>query len=106
MFMSSQGEWTVSMGCGKKHLRGGCDVRMGILKCVVWCDSDNDCNKELARRQEPLIVTTSTSPSQRDDMAYAVRMIICMLLISVIKGLIIFDDVWDRLAYFPNLVTL
>jgi len=93
------------MGCGRTYLRGGCDERMGIFKCIVWCDYE-DCNKKLARRQEPLIVAQSSSASQRDDMAYGVRIILCMMTISMIKGLIIFDDIWERLLYFPNIVAI
>ena len=38
----------VKFGCGRTYSFNGCDVRMGVFKCVKWC-KENYCNKNMVR---------------------------------------------------------
>lgn len=52
----------VTFGCGRTYSVNGCDVRMGVFKCVKWC-KENYCNKNMVRPVVDSAISTIKLPT-------------------------------------------
>jgi hypothetical protein len=86
-------------------MRAGCDERMGILKCIRWCEPKDNCNKLIARRPKPLIVQSKgSSITKQQEIGQYICCIFFYISMFLIFEIVSYDDIILRLAYGANLV--